>query len=214
MPFFTHFFKFCINKLMEESVFNKFKQQLEDEGLEANSKESRDWFLDKIREIAEERIDRNSFKRKLPVAANYFIGRMYTFWYNPKGRLELPYYDRFPLVFMLEQYKGGFLGLNLHYLPVDLRQKLYYSLLPRATQSVFTDRTRLKIDYQYLLGKTFLRGHRPCLKRYTYKQIIGKVALVPAYEWEVAVHLPTALFRKAPESRVYKDSRILARKPV
>ena len=199
---------------MEESVFNKFKQQLEEEGLDANSKGSRDWFLDKIKEIAKEPIDRNSLKRGLPVAANYFIGRMYMFWYKPKGRLELPYYDRFPLVFMLEQYKGGFLGLNLHYLPVDLRQKLYYNLLPRATQPVFTDRTRLKINYTYLLGKTFLRAHRPCVKRYRYDQILGKVALVPAYEWEVAVHLPTALFRKAPQSRVYRDSRILARKPV
>jgi hypothetical protein len=115
---------------------------------------------------------------------------------------------------MLEQYKEGFLGLNMHYLPIDLRQKLYYNLLPRATTSEFTARTRLKIDYDYLLGKSFLRMHRPCLKRYLFKHIIGRVANVPANEWEVAVHLPTASWKKAPQSRVYKDSREISRKPV
>ena len=130
------------------------------------------------------------------------------------NRLTLPYYDRFPLVIMLEKYKTGFLGLNLHYLPIDLRQKLYYNLLPRATNGNFDKTTRLKVDYNYLLGKTFLRAHKPCLKRYRFDQIMGKVANVPANEWEVAVHLPTAMWKKAPESKVHKESRLIARKPV
>ena len=199
---------------MDETLFSIYKKEFEAEGLDANTKASRDWFFDKINEIANVDVDRNKLKNKLPVAANYFIGRMYMFWYKPAGRLELKYYDRFPLVFMLDQYKGGFLGLNLHYLPIDLRQKLYYNLLPRATQDKFTKMTRLKIDYEYLLGKSFLRAHRPCVKRYKYTQIIGKVAHVPAPEWEVAVHLPLASWKKAPESRVHRDSRIIARKPV
>ena len=199
---------------MDETLFNIYKKQLEAEGIDANTKASRDWFLDKIEEISNVRVDRNEMKRQLPVAATYFIGRMYMFWYKPMNRLTLPYYDRFPLVIMLEQYKGGFLGLNLHYLPIDLRQKLYYNLLPRATNSKFDKRTRLKIDYKYLLGKTFLRAHKPCLKKYRYDHIIGKVANVPANEWEVAVHLPTAMWKKAPESKVHKESRQIARKPI
>jgi len=201
-----------INKRMNETLFKVYKDQLEAEGLDANTKASRDWFFDKMNEIGNVNVDRNAIRSRLPVAANYFIGRMYMFLYKPENRLTLKYYDRFPLVIMLEHYKEGFLGLNLHYLPIDLRQRLYYNLIPRATTEKFNNRTRLKINYQYLLGKTFLRGHKPCVKRYLYSGIIGKVANVPANEWEVAVHLPTAYFKKATASKVHKESRMSARK--
>ena len=197
---------------MDENQFEIYKQQLEAEGLDANTKASRDWFFDKMEEISNVRVDRYKIKTQLPVAANYFIGRMYMFFYKPENRIQLPYYDRFPLVIMLDQYKEGFLGLNLHYLPIDLRQRLYYNLLPRASTSEFGARTRLKIDYKYLLGKTFLRAHKPCVKRYLYSSVIGRIANVPANEWEVAVHLPTAYFKRATEGRVHKDSRLQARK--
>lgn len=199
---------------MDENQFEIYKQQLEAEGLDANTKASRDWFLDKMEEISNVRVDRNKIRSQLPVAATYFTGRMYMFFYKPKNRLELRYYDRFPLVILLDRYKEGFLGLNLHYLPIDLRQRLYYNLLPRATNDRYDKSTRLKINYEYLLGKSFLKAHRPCVKRYLYKNIIGKVANVPANEWEVAVHLPTAYFKKATQSKVHKESRMIARKPL
>ena len=197
---------------MEEKIIDQIKIQMEGEEISPNSSQSRDWFFDKIKEIADMDVDRNRLKSQLPVSANQFNGMMYMFWYMPKHKMTLPYYDRFPLVIMLEHYKGGFLGLNLHYLPIDLRQKLFYGLLPRATQRDFTHRTRLKIDYNYLQGKTFLRAYKPCVKRYLTKHIIGKIAHVPAPEWEIATHLPTASWRKATETKVHKDSRIIARK--
>jgi len=197
---------------MDETQFEIYKKQLEAEGLDANTKASRDWFFDKMDEISNIDVDRNKIRSQLPKAGNYFIGRMYMFFYKPKNRLELRYYDRFPLVIMLDRYKEGFLGLNLHYLPIDLRQRLYYNLLPRATNNNFDRTTRLKIDYEYLLGKSFLRAHKPCVKRYLYSSIIGRVANVPANEWEVAVHLPTAHWKKATESKVHRESRIKARK--
>jgi hypothetical protein len=201
---------------MDENQFEIYKLQLEAEGLDANTKASRDWFFDKMDEINGLDVNRNKIKTQMPVAATYFIGRMYMFFYKPKNILTLRYYDRFPLVIMLEVYKEGFLGLNLHYLPIDLRQRLYYNLLPRATTQLdnFGPKTRLKINYDYLQGKTFLKAYRPCIKRYRYSNMIGRVANVPANEWEVAVHLPTAYFRKATESKVHKESRIMARKPI
>lgn len=199
---------------MDENLFSIYKNQLEAEGLDANTKASRDWFLDKMQEISNIDLDRNKVKSKQKVAANFFVGKMYMFWYKPMMRLELPYFDRFPLILMLERYKEGFLALNMHYLPIDLRQKLYYNLLPRATTTTFTPRTRLKVDYQYLLGKTQLRAYKACIKRYRFDQVIGRIAYVPANEWEVAIHLPLAMWKKAPESRVHKDSRIIARKMI
>ncbi len=199
---------------MDENLFKVYKDQLEAEGLDANTAESREWFFDKMDEIGDLTVNRNRTKSQLPVTGTYFIGRMYMFFYKPLNILDMKYYDRFPLVIILERYKTGFLGLNLHYLPIDLRQKLYYNLLRRVSNTKFDRTTRLKIDYEYLLGKTFLREHRPCVKRYLYKRIVGKVANVPGNEWEVAVHLPTAYFRKATETRVHKETRIQARKPL
>ena len=36
------------------------------------------------------------------------VGRMYLFMYDPKMKEELPYYDRFPLIFPFRRVKGGF----------------------------------------------------------------------------------------------------------
>ncbi len=42
-------------------------------------------------------------------------GRLNMFFYDPKGKKKLPYYDTFPLVLPLESIRGGFLGMNFHY---------------------------------------------------------------------------------------------------
>ena len=36
---------------MDETLFSIYKKQLEAEGIDANTKASRDWFLDKIQEM-------------------------------------------------------------------------------------------------------------------------------------------------------------------
>lgn len=45
-----------------------------------------------------------------------FVGNLYFFRYDPKHRLTLPLYDKYPLTIVVERYTDGFLGLNLHYL--------------------------------------------------------------------------------------------------
>ena len=50
------------------------------------------------------------------------------FFYDPKYKKTLPYYDTFPLVLPLERIPGGFAGINFHYLrPVKAR----FTLLER-----------------------------------------------------------------------------------
>ena len=43
-------------------------------------------------------------------------GRMSMFFYDPKTKARLKYYDTFPLVLPIEPMRGGFIGLNFHYL--------------------------------------------------------------------------------------------------
>ena len=57
------------------------------------------------------------------------IGSMYFFVYEPEGKRTLPYYDRFPLIIFMKQVKGGFHGLNLHYLNYKERFKLLVEIM-------------------------------------------------------------------------------------
>lgn len=36
-------------------------------------------------------------------------GQMYMFYYDPKHKKTLPYYDRFPLIIMVGPAEGGFM---------------------------------------------------------------------------------------------------------
>ena len=80
------------------------------------------WYRDKIKELGTPSsldLIRDGKKASRP-----FFGRLNMFIYDPKLKAKLPYYDSFPLVLPIEQYKDGFLGLNLHYLPIGLRVRL------------------------------------------------------------------------------------------
>ena len=103
------------------------------------------------------------------------------------------------------------MGLNLHYLPLDLRRNFFYGLLNRVSDTKYDERTNLNITYDYLKATRGAKQFRPCIKKYLTKQIKGQIVNVPASEWEIAVHLPTALFQKATEDKVHSDSRDMIR---
>ena len=198
---------------MDPIQFKALEEEMQQKGISANTRASQEWFLEKVEEMAGERQpNRQEVRNKFPVARRQIVGQMFMFFYYPKTAQKLEYYDRFPLIILLETSKTGFMGLNLHYLPIDLRQQLYYRLLPRATTTVFNEYTRLKIDYNFLKSRMSLRAFKPCVKRYRYDQMIGRMAFVPANEWELTIHLPLALWRKAGEERVHQDSRMIARR--
>ena len=50
-----------------------------------------------------------------------YPGEMYLFFYDPKMKDILPYYDRMPLVLPFNLVQDGFYGINLHYLPYMMR---------------------------------------------------------------------------------------------
>ena len=80
---------------------------------------STEWYKDKIKEFGKPGaldLIRDGKRANAP-----FYGRLNMFFYDPKFKSRLPYYDIFPLVLPIEPMKGGFLGLNFHYLPYGAR---------------------------------------------------------------------------------------------
>jgi hypothetical protein len=134
-------------------------------------------------------------------------GFMYMFQYDPKTKQDLPYYDRFPLVFPFKITSEGFMGINLHYLPSDYRAKLMDSLYGLTNNKQYNETTRLRLSYQILESSSKFRFFKPCVKQYLNSHVKSRMLFVPAEQWDMALFLPTARFVKANAQKVHMDSR-------
>lgn len=191
------------------NIFQKLEIEAFRNGITPRTKESRAWFMNKIKNMRN--INREKLMKEDPIKqrSNEVVGSMYMFTYDPKHKETLPYYDTFPLVIVIGPAKDGFLGLNLHYLPPQLRAKLLDELMDITTDKKFSDSTRFTATYALLAKSAKLKYFKPCLKHYLTKQVTSKFALVPAPEWEIATFLPTADFRKRNSFKVYSDSKAM-----
>ena len=132
------------------------------------------------------------------------LGKMLFYKYDPKFAKKLPYWDMYPLVFPFEKAKGGFYGLNLHYIPPRDRAVLMDELKEYATNNKYDATTRLKLSYDLLKG--FGRAV-PCVKRYLGTNVRSNTVRINADEWEIAIFLPVERFQKQKKSVVWNDSR-------
>ena len=130
-----------------------------------------------------------------------FFGRLNMFFYDPKYKKKLPYYDTFPLVLPLENYPDGFLGINLHYLPMNLRIRLLDRLVDYSNNTKFDESTRLAVDYSKLKNINLIK---PTLKRYLAGRVKTQFRRIDADEFTVAALLPVARFKEALHQRYTK----------
>jgi hypothetical protein len=159
----------------------------------ATEKDSTDWFIGKARSAAGYR--KNLVSSDERGRDNAIIGKMYFFAYDPKMKKTLPMYDRFPLVFPIEPYNDGFLGLNLHYLNPGERAWLLNKLKDFRNNNKFNATTRLKLSYDLLAStKKMASVSRPCVKRYLFSHVRSKFIEMTPEEWDKAIGLPVAQF--------------------
>lgn len=186
---------------MVETYINKLQRQMERRNLASRSSDARKWLFDKAQNM--KNIRWQSLGKPYDSLS---IGMMYFFVYDPKTKEELPYYDRLPLVFPIEMYSDGFLGLNLHYLAPNYRAILLDKLTDVSTNKKFDDKTRLRLSYDLLNGSRKYKLFEPCLKRYLYNHMRSRFIKIEANEWDIAIYLPVERFVKAKKETVYKES--------
>ena len=113
----------------------------------------------------------------------FAAGQLYFFTYQ--AQTKQPYYDMYPLSYIIEMRSGGFLGCNLHYVKLTEREELAMSLLNNSAQGA-------------------VAVPRRTLHKYLYTGVRGTPYRIPNSEWSDVAQLPTERFvdmRGIPVSR-------------
>jgi len=179
----------------------------------ARTKEARTWYRDAAQQVegmsslTPSKVIR-SFESKRRVN-EMKPGYMYLFKYDPKTKLDLPYYDTFPLIFPIESYPDGFLGINMHYLPYVLRAKLMDALYGIATDKKYNEKTKILATYRILKGASKYNAFKPTVKRYLNSHVRSQFLEIRAPEWDIALFLPLERFKKSDKASIWADSRAM-----
>lgn len=173
----------------------------------ARTQQAREWYRSAARSVGavnENQLLKSDASR---MVKQVNFGSMYLFQYDPKHKDTLPYYDILPLIFPFESAAGGFYGLNVHYLPVQLRAKLMDALYATANNARYDEKTKLKINYSILKSSANLNYFKPCVKHYLNNHVKSQFMYVFPSEWDIALFLPLARFKKATAAQVQAESR-------
>ena len=122
--------------------------------------------------------------------AGFAPGQLYFFTYS--AQTKQPYYDMYPLAYVIEYQTGGFLGCNLHYVRLTERDELAVSLLNNSAQGAVAVPPRT-------------------LHKYLYTGVRGTPYRIPNAEWSDVAQLPTEKFVDmrgitVPRSRIYNTN--------
>jgi hypothetical protein len=176
--------------------------------LPARNAAARKWFRDLSKDVGKSRVTPNKMLAdSTKLVSSIEIGKMYHFRYDPKGKQTLPYYDKFPLIFVVDNAPGGFYGLNLHYLPIKLRAKLMDALYSIKTNRRYDDSTRIAFTYSVLKHASRYKYFKPTFKHYLASHVQSQYIMIHPTEWDIALMLPTQRFAKASADQVWADSR-------
>ena len=189
------------------SLFDALESEAFRKGLKARSKEANDWFASNVSKLGKIGAGKMLGDDRLRKQSGASPGDMVMYTYNPKHKDTLPYYDVFPLTIVVGRAKDGFYGVNLHYLPPNVRAIFLDKLGDVTSNKKFDRTTRFKITYKLLMATKNYKYFKPCFKHYLTKHVNSGIMKVNAAEWNIAIFLQTAKFKKAAPGKVWSDSK-------
>ena len=193
---------------VQESFLSRVSDAVRSGTVGKEVKRSAKWFQDKIKGLKGEMRNRFSstnaakFYREAETRIQPAVlkrraerGDLFCYYYNPKYKDVLPYYDMFPMIMLLKAEKETFLGINFHY----LRPKWRAILLDRVTAKIGGGLPKWSKLRQ-------IRQIAPTIKRYRYDHIMKRIIAIKEDEREIAIFLPTERFKKSSKQKVWSDS--------
>ena len=177
-------------------------------------KKSRAWFEQQVLIMSRQQLTPQRVLQGNPeqLTTRVLPGFMYMFAYDPKGKAELPYYDKFPLVLPFRKSPDGFIGLNLHYLPYQLRVILLDQLLVFKNNSKLDETTKIKYSWELIDGASRYAAAKPCVKQYLTGHVRSQFRQINANDWATAMLLPIERFVGASKQEVWSDSKRIMRR--
>lgn len=170
---------------------------------QGGTQKSASWYRDAVASVTD-RISANKLMSQGRLTGRPNIGLLNLFFYDPKYKKTLPYYDTFPLVLPLEGITGGFSGINFHYLPPGLRFRLLDQIQGFASNNKMDKTTRLNVSYSSLKNISLIK---PTIKKYLYKHVRSSFLRIDLTQAAIAVYLPVQQFQKRSDASVYAASR-------
>jgi hypothetical protein len=177
--------------------------------LATSVKKSRSWFDNQVTLLTRQNLTPQKVLAGNPdqLTTTLIPGNLYMYGYDPKLKAELPYYDRFPLVFPFRKTPNGFIGLNMHYLPYNLRIMLLDRLLVFKTNNRMDETTRLKYSWATIDGVSKFDAAIPCVKQYLTGHVKTQFRKVDSDDWATAMLLPVERFVGASKQEVWTESK-------
>ena len=177
--------------------------------IEKTRQDTAEWYRNAIKSVSGNELLIRNRPRLLPTRriTPMLTGRMIMYFYDPKHKKTLPYYDRFPLCIPITIHRDGWTGLNLHYLPARLRVQLLDALYEIYNNKHLDEKRRLNITYQTLQSVMRIRYYQPTIHRYLTNHLRSKIYIVDPHEWDLTLMLPTERFVGKSKQGVWNDSR-------
>ena len=143
-----------------------------------------------IREQLIQELGSTNFDSDAADTGGFAAGQLYFFTYQ--AQTKQPYYDMYPLSYIIEMRSGGFLGCNLHYVKLTEREELAMSLLNNSAQGA-------------------VAVPRRTLHKYLYAGVRCQPYRIPDTEWVDVAQLPTEKFVdmrgiSVPRSKIYNTN--------
>lgn len=139
------------------------------------------------------------------------IGQLLFFKYLPTNERFIKakkYYDIYPLILITEVHRGGFEGINLHYINPKIRATLFNNIMENLVviRGGETRTNRIKINYHILSRFSMFRYFRPCYRQYKWQGLRKPPIAIPFQLWQTVEELDLGLFRHANKSKIYLES--------
>lgn len=201
-----------------KNIFRTLRERVEKDGsLKPMEKRALYWFKTFHTDLMEwqrnlgkvtfSELQQEPISKRIVAPSQIIPGCLYFFMYEPENSKALPYYDRFPLVLVMDRQGQSFTGLNFHYLDYYWRAWLFDNLYENRRRDPNPLRVQLPFSYKILSATTKYKQFRPCYKRYLVKRLRSPLFQVGESEWDVALWLPVELYAKAPRTDIWRESQ-------
>lgn len=118
------------------------------------------------------------------------IGNLYFFKYDPKLKATLTIYDKYPMAFPIKIYNDGFLGVNMHYLPMGERKE-FVKRVNEYRRTSDEDRVKANMELIAMLesSKRIYKMMPEAVHRYLLPHARSRFVRILPEEYDKAVQL-------------------------